>query len=62
VAKMIDTVRPVPGGKVGFLEIVARYRERVSFEISNGSEYGARWWSRRLVEVCEEARLVSLAK
>jgi len=43
---------------VGFQESLGRYRERVEIEIGKGSERGARWWSRRLVEVCEEAGLV----
>jgi hypothetical protein len=43
---------------VRFQESLARYRERVEIEIAQGSERGARWWSRRLVKVCEEAGLV----
>jgi hypothetical protein len=43
---------------VRFQESLARYRERVETEIGQGSEWGARWWSRRLVKVCEEAGLV----
>jgi hypothetical protein len=39
-----------------------RYRERVDVEISNASERGARWWSRRLVQFYENAGLVSLDK
>ena len=37
-----------------------RYRERVDDEIREGSERGARWWSRRLVQLYEEAGLVRL--
>ena len=48
--------------KVGFLKALGRYRERVDLEIDKASEHGARWWSRRLVEVCEEAGLVRLEK
>jgi hypothetical protein len=32
----------------------------VDLEIGRASEHGARWWSRRLVEVFEEAGLVRL--
>jgi hypothetical protein len=39
-----------------------RYRERVDDEIGKGSERGARWWSRRLVQLYEEAGLVRLDK
>jgi len=39
-----------------------RYRERVDDEIREGSERGARWWSRRLVQLYEEAGLVRLDK
>jgi hypothetical protein len=35
-----------------------RYRERVDVEISKASERGARWWSRRLVQLYEDAGLV----
>jgi len=47
---------------VGFLKAFGLYRERVGVEIGNASEHGARWWSRRLVEVYEEAGLVRLDK
>jgi hypothetical protein len=46
--------------EVGFLKALGRYRERVDLEIGNASEHGARWWSCRLVQVCEEAGWVSL--
>ncbi|HEV8117432.1 MAG TPA: hypothetical protein VGQ32_02845 [Thermoanaerobaculia bacterium] len=36
------------------------YRQLVDLEIGRASEHGARWWSRRLVEVFEEAGLVRL--
>ena len=38
------------------------YRKLVDLEIGRASEHGARWWSRRLVEVFEEAGLVRLEK
>jgi hypothetical protein len=57
-----DTARPVKLNEVGSLKALGRYRERVDVEISKASEHGARWWSRRLVEVCEEAGLVRLEK
>ena len=47
---------------VGFLKAFRLYRERVGVEIGKASEHGARWWSRRLVEVYEEAGLVRLDK
>jgi hypothetical protein len=47
---------------VGFLKAFRLYRERVDVEIGKASEHGARWWSRRLVEVYEEAGLVRLDK
>jgi len=62
MADMRGTDRPVPRKIIGLLETVGRYRERVDVEISNASEFGARWWSRRLVEVCEKAGLVRLEK
>ena len=39
-----------------------RYRERVDEEIGKASERGARWWSRRLVQLYEAAGLVRLDK
>jgi hypothetical protein len=48
--------------EAGFLKAFGLYRERVDVEISKASEYGARWWSRRLVELYEEAGLVRLDK
>jgi hypothetical protein len=39
-----------------------RYRERVDIEIRKASEGGARWWSRRLVQLHEDAGLVRLDK
>ena len=46
----------------GFLKTLGLYRELVGLEIGRASEYGARWWSRRLVDVSEEAGLVRLDK
>ena len=43
-----------------FLKTLGLYRELVDLEIGRASEYGARWWSRRLVEMSEEAGLVRL--
>jgi hypothetical protein len=62
VTKKIETARPVKEDEIGFQKVLVRYRERVGLEIGKASEYGARWWSRRLVEVCEEAGLVRLEK
>lgn len=44
----------------GLLKTLSLYREMVDIEIGRGSEHGARWWSRRLVRVSEEAGLVRL--
>ena len=44
----------------GFLKGLNAYREMVDVEIGRASEYGARWWSRRLIEMSEEAGLVRL--
>lgn len=44
----------------GFLKGLHAYREMVGVEIRRASEGGARWWSRRLVEMSEEAGLVRL--
>jgi len=62
MTKKLDMARPVKMNDVGFLKALGRYRERVDVEIGKASEHGARWWSRRLVEVCEEAGLVRLEK
>lgn len=62
MTKKLDMARPVKMNEVGFLKALGRYRERVDVEIGKASEHGARWWSRRLVEVCEEAGLVRLEK
>lgn len=48
--------------EVGFLKVFGRYREQVDVEIGNASARGARWWSRRLVQLYEDARLVRLDK
>jgi hypothetical protein len=47
---------------VAFLATLGRYRERVDVEIGNASEHGARLWSCRLVQICEEAGWVRLEK
>lgn len=60
MAKKLDVARLVWMSEVGFVKTLRRYRERVDVEISNASECGARWWSRRLVEVYEEVGLVRL--
>jgi hypothetical protein len=54
-------VLPVEMNAVEFLT-ARRYRERVDDEIRRGSERGVRWWSRRLVQLYEEAGLVCLDK
>jgi hypothetical protein len=46
--------------EIGRLKTLSLYRERVDLEIARASEDGARWWSRRLVEWCEESGLVFL--
>ena len=46
--------------RIGFLKTLGLYRELVGLEIRRASEYGARWWSRRLVELYEESGLVLL--
>ena len=53
--------RPVELNVVEFLK-ARRYRERVDEEIGKASERGARWWSRRLVQLYEAAGLVRLDK
>jgi hypothetical protein len=58
--EMRDT-HPIEMNAVEFLT-ARRYRERVDEEIGKGSERGARWWSRRLVQLYEEAGLVRLDK
>jgi hypothetical protein len=52
---------PVEMNVVEFLE-ARRYRERVDEEVGKGSDRAARWWSRRLVQLYEEAGLVRLDK
>jgi hypothetical protein len=54
-------VHPVDMNAVEFLT-ARRYRERVDDEIRKGSERGVRWWSRRLVQLYEEAGLVRFDK
>jgi hypothetical protein len=46
----------------GFFRGLHAYREMVDVEVRRASEHGARWWSRRLVEMCEEAGLLHLDK
>jgi hypothetical protein len=53
---------PAEINAVGFLKVAGRYRERVDVEIGKASERGARWWSRRLVQLYEDAGLVRLDK
>ncbi len=48
--------------EVGFLKVFGRYREQVDVEIGKASVLGARWWSRRLVQLYEDAGLVRLDK
>ena len=48
--------------EAGYSRAFARYREQVDAEIGNASERGARWWSRRLVQLYEDAGLVRLDK
>jgi hypothetical protein len=48
--------------EVGILKVFGRYREQVDVEIGNASASGARWWSRRLVQLYEGAGLVRLDK
>ena len=48
--------------EIGFSKTVGCYRELVDLEIGRASEYGARWWSRRLVELYEDAGFVRLEK
>jgi len=62
VTKKLEMARPSRMNEIGFLKALGRYRERVDVEIGKASEHGARWWSRRLVEVYEEAGLVRLEK
>lgn len=62
MTKKLDVARLVWMSEVGFVKALRRYRERVDVEIGKASEYGARWWSRRLVEVYEEVGLVRLDK
>jgi hypothetical protein len=74
VMKALDTARPpgpcgsrcpqapVKANEVGFSKLLGCYRELVDLEIGRASEHGARWWSRRLVQVYEEAGLVRLDK
>jgi hypothetical protein len=48
--------------EVGLLKTLGCYRELVDVEIARASEFGARWWSRRLVELYGDAGLVRLDK
>jgi hypothetical protein len=48
--------------EAGFLKTLGLYRELVGLEIGRASEYGALCWSRRLVDMSEEAGLVRLDK
>jgi hypothetical protein len=62
VKENVGMARLAKLNKVGFFKALGRYRERVDLEIGKASEHGARWWSRRLVEVCQETGLVRLEK
>jgi len=74
VTKMLDRTRPpgpcgsryphplVKRNDDGFSKAFGLYRELVNLEIVRGSEHGARWWSRRLVQLYKEAGLVRLDK
>jgi hypothetical protein len=46
--------------EAGLQKTFSLYRELVDLEIGRASEYGARWWSRRLVEMYEESGLTRL--
>jgi len=46
--------------EVRFLKVAGLYRRRVGVEIVKASERGARWWSRRLVQLYEDVGLVRL--
>ena len=48
--------------EAGYSKAFGRYREQVDVEIRSASERGARWWSRRLVQLYEDAGLVRLDK
>jgi hypothetical protein len=57
-----SNAQPLKMNEVGFLKVAGRYRERVDIEIGKASERGARWWSRRLVQLYEDAGLVRFDK
>ena len=46
--------------EAGVLKALGLYRKLIDAEIGRASENGARWWSRRLVEMYEEAGFVHL--
>ncbi len=48
--------------EAGYRKAFSRYREQVDVEIGQGSARGASWWSRRLVQLYEDAGLVCLDK
>jgi len=48
--------------EAGLLKASDLYRWQVDVEIGKASERGARWWSRRLVQLYEDAGLVRLDK
>ena len=48
--------------EAGFLKASGLYRAQVDVEIGKASARGARWWSRRLIRLYEDARLVRLDK
>lgn len=53
---------PVRTNEAGFLKEAGLYRERVDLEIGRASERGARWWTRRLVRLYEDAGMVRFDK
>jgi len=48
--------------EAGYRKAFGRYREQVDVEIGQGSARGASWWSRRLVQLYEDAGLVRFDK
>lgn len=52
--------RRVRMSAIAFLRMIGLYRERVDLEIGRASEHGARWWTSRLVELCEKVGWVRL--
>ena len=46
--------------EAGIRKALGLYRQLVDIEIGRASEHGARWWSRRLVDMYEESGLLRL--